>query len=238
MTSSPHQARLGRALDVLVALIVLVLLSPLFLLIAAAIVAEGGFPVFFSQIRLGRGGVPFRMWKFRKLDERRDDGCPLTRKDDPRMTRVGRFLAATKLDELPQFHNILRGDMAIVGPRPESLAFADCFDARALAVLDQRPGIFGPSQVAFRNESALYPADGDVVAFYREVLFPSKVALDLAYYPGRTLRSDIGWMVRGVCAVMAGVTEGAAGRPAGRVGGGSPAFAADGIAEGGAERNA
>lgn len=231
---SPVQARLGRLVDILFAGAGLLLLSPATLLIAVAIVAESGFPIFFSQIRIGRGGAPFRMWKFRKLDARRDDGCPLTLKNDPRMTRVGRFLAETKLDELPQLYNILRGDMAMVGPRPESLAFADCFVADALPVLDERPGIFGPSQVAFRNECAFYPVGGDVVAFYRETLFPSKVALDLAYYPGRTVWSDLRWIARGVLAVAGGAAVGATVG----AGAGSPAFTTDGLGDAGTERNA
>lgn len=230
---SPVQARLGRFVDIVLAGAGLLTFSPAILLIAVAIVAESGFPVFFSQIRIGRGGVPFRMWKFRKLDARRDDGCPLTLKDDPRLTRVGRFLAETKLDELPQLYNIIRGDMAIVGPRPESLAFADCFVAGALPLLNERPGIFGPSQVAFRNECAFYPVGGDVVAFYRETLFPSKVALDLAYYPGRTVWSDTRWIVRGLLAVAGGTGAGGTG-----AGAGSPAFMTDGLGDAGTERNA
>ncbi len=98
--------------------------------------------------------------------------------------------------------NIVRGDMAIVGPRPESLAFADCFDEDVRPLLDERPGIFGPSQVAFRNECAFYPADADPVQFYRDTLFPAKAALDLSYYPGRTLWSDVVWITRGALAVV------------------------------------
>ncbi len=154
------------------------------------------------QTRIGRGGRTFRMYKFRKFDARRDDGCPLTLKDDVRMTRVGRFLARTKLDEMPQLLNILRGDMSVVGPRPESLAFVDCFDERARLLLRERPGIFGPSQVMFRNECAYYPADRDPVGFYRETLFPAKATMDLAYYPNRTAWRDLGWIWRGVLAVI------------------------------------
>lgn len=199
---SVEKVRFGRVLDVVIAAAGLIMLSPLFLLVALAILIESGAPVFFSQTRIGRGGRTFSMHKFRKLDDRRDDGCPLTLKDDARMTRVGRFLAETKLDELPQLYNVLRGDMAIVGPRPESLALADCFTESAMPLLDERPGIFGPSQVAFRNECALYPAGSDLIRFYREELFPAKAALDLAYYPNRTLWSDIAWIVRGVLAVL------------------------------------
>ncbi|OSP53867.1 sugar transferase [Pseudoruegeria sp. SK021] len=200
--SSSFHTYVGRALDIGLASIGLILLSPVMLIIAIAIVIESGAPVFFTQTRIGRNGRLFRMYKFRKLDDARDNGCPLTLKNDFRMTWIGRHLAETKLDELPQLFNILRGDMAFVGPRPESLAFADCFTEGAGPVLHERPGLFGPSQVAFRNECSLYPVGGDLIQFYRETLFPAKMALDLAYYPNRTVWSDIAWIGRGVLAVI------------------------------------
>ncbi|WP_217898349.1 sugar transferase [Tropicimonas sediminicola] len=189
-------------LDLIFATLGLIVLSPLMLIIALLIVVESGFPVFFVQTRIGRNGKHFNMFKFRKLDAARDDGCPLTLKNDMRMTRVGKVLAETKLDELPQLFNILRGDMSVVGPRPESLAFEDCFTESVRPVLDQRPGIFGPSQVAFRNECALYPKGSDLIQYYRETLFPAKAALDLSYYPTRTVWTDILWIVRGIRAVF------------------------------------
>ncbi|TGS51973.1 sugar transferase, partial [Mesorhizobium sp. M3A.F.Ca.ET.201.01.1.1] len=100
----------------------------LMLLIAVSLLAAGGGPVLFAQTRLGAGARPFRMYKFRKFDVRCDPhGLALTVAGDNRMTRIGRVLAATKFDELPQLWNVIIGDMAIIGPRPESLAFADCF---------------------------------------------------------------------------------------------------------------
>jgi lipopolysaccharide/colanic/teichoic acid biosynthesis glycosyltransferase len=173
------------------------------LLIAIAIVVESGRPVLFSQLRLGRNGAEFRMYKFRKFrPDCSASGMPLTRCKDDRSTKVGRLLAGTKLDELPQLYNILRGDMAFVGPRPESFAFAGCFDGRYKAVLDYKPGIFGPSQAAFRNEAKLYPVNEDLVGFYREVLFPLKASLDLEYYARRTLLADLVWIARGVQSVI------------------------------------
>jgi lipopolysaccharide/colanic/teichoic acid biosynthesis glycosyltransferase len=174
--------------------LILLLLAPLIVLIAAAIVVESGPPVFFLQTRIGRGGSPFRLIKFRKF--RRDlpaRQLPLTMRDDPRLTRVGRLLERSKLDELPQLWNVVRGDMAIVGPRPESPEFRDCFENGFQAVLNHAPGIVGPGQALFRNEKLLYRPDWDPVAFYRAVLFPTKARIDLAYYPHRTLRSDLAW---------------------------------------------
>jgi lipopolysaccharide/colanic/teichoic acid biosynthesis glycosyltransferase len=195
--------RVGRALDILLAVIGLVVLSPVMLIIATATILESGRPVLFSQIRLGRDGRHFRMYKFRKFrPDCSASGLPLTLCNDDRTSNVGRFLAITKLDELPQLYNILRGDMAFVGPRPESLAFAGCFDEQHQAVLDYKPGIFGPSQAAFRSEAKLYPENEDLISFYREVLFPLKASLDLEYYPRRTLFKDLAWIVRGVLAVI------------------------------------
>lgn len=200
--------RASRLLDIVIASAGLVVFSPVMLLIAIAILLESGRPVFFCQTRLGRHGQLFRICKFRKFRTKRDKaGLPLTRINDDRMSRIGHFLAKTKLDELPQFLNVLRGEMAIVGPRPESLDFADCFTQPYRAVLDYRPGIFGPSQVAFRNEAAFFPADADPVLFYRDVLFPMKAGVDLLYYPRRTMSSDLAWMFRGLLAV-AGVPSG------------------------------
>ena len=192
-----------RSIDIAVASAAVILFAPLMLLIAIALLVEGGRPVFFAQTRIGAGGRPFRMYKFRKFDVRCDPhGLALTVAGDTRMTRIGRILAATKFDELPQLWNVLRGEMAIVGPRPESLAFVDCFHSGSEAVLGYKPGLLGPSQVLFRNEASFYPQSMDPLLYYREVLFPAKAMIDLSYYPRRTLASDIVWMARGFLAIL------------------------------------
>jgi len=192
----------SRALDLVVACLGLALAGPLMLLITLAILIESGRPVFFAQIRLGQGGRHFRMFKFRKFGKSSGEaGLPLTMHKDTRLSRIGRFLVASKLDELPQLYNVLKGDMSLVGPRPESLAFSDCLAGDYRAVLAYRPGIFGPSQVAFRYECVFYPPDAEPTRFYREVLFPLKARFDLSYYPRRTLLSDCAWIARGVLAV-------------------------------------
>ncbi|MBZ9657704.1 sugar transferase [Mesorhizobium sp. ESP-6-4] len=192
-----------RLIDIAIASVAAVLFAPLMLLIAIALLAEGGRPVLFAQTRLGAGAQPFRMYKFRKFDVRCDPhGLALTVADDKRMTTIGRVLAATKFDELPQLWNVIIGDMAIIGPRPESLAFADCFHGGAEAVLQYKPGLLGPSQVLFRNEANFYPKFTDPVQYYRETLFPAKARIDLSYYPQRTLVADAVWMARGFLAVV------------------------------------
>ncbi|MDR6756389.1 lipopolysaccharide/colanic/teichoic acid biosynthesis glycosyltransferase [Mycoplana sp. BE70] len=192
-----------RTFDILIAGVAMVLLAPLLALVAVALLLEGGPPILFAQIRVGVGGQPFRMYKFRKFrPDCGTDGCPLTLDGDCRLTRIGQFLARTKIDELPQLWNVLRGEMSIVGPRPESLDFVNCFCEEFEEVLRYRPGLIGPSQVAFRNERQFYPRDKDPTQFYRDVLFPAKARLDLAYFSHRTVASDIAWMIRGALAVL------------------------------------
>jgi lipopolysaccharide/colanic/teichoic acid biosynthesis glycosyltransferase len=196
----------GRAvklLDVSVASFLILFLLPILMLIVLAIYLEDGAPILFRQPRLAQQGKSFVLYKFRKF--RNDvpaNGCALTLQNDERFTRVGRRLERTKLDELPQLWNVVRGDMSIVGPRPESLAFADCFNGRYRELLRYRPGIFGPAQALFRNESALYPNGQDPEQFYREVLFPAKADIDLSYYPARSGLGDCAWATRCCLAVL------------------------------------
>ncbi|MBX6426561.1 MAG: sugar transferase [Variibacter sp.] len=202
----PREARsaaLRRATDLVLAAAAALLLAPVMLAVAVAIWVDTGPPILFSQLRLGRQGRLFRMYKFRKFATNcGTEGSPLTVEGDRRLTAVGRILAATKLDELPQLWNVLKGEMSIVGPRPESLAFADCFRDGFERLLDHKPGLLGPSQILFRHEGRLYPPDMDPSDFYRKVLFPTKGRIDLAYFPRRTFASDLGWIARGTLAVF------------------------------------
>ncbi|HVC60028.1 MAG TPA: sugar transferase [Acetobacteraceae bacterium] len=190
-----------RVLDLSIAVSGLLCLGTIMGLVALSILLEDGRPVIYTQARIGRYGYAFRLYKFRKFRVADGTGPRLTVKDDPRLTRVGRLIERTKLDELPQLWNVLIGSMSIVGPRPEVPEFADCFDRECQRLLDFKPGIFGPAQVAFRREGELYP-DHDIEFFYREVLFPEKARLDLAYYPNRSVSGDIVWIWRGVGAVL------------------------------------
>ena len=194
-----------RALDIACASLAMLLLVPVVLFVTLAIWIEDGRPILFSQLRLGRNGRPFRMYKFRKFRSDCDDrGCPLTLEGDGRMTLVGRILAAAKLDELPQLWNVLRGEMSLVGPRPESLVFADCFSNGFEKIHEYKPGLFGPCQVLFRHESRLYPVGVAAADFYRQVLFPAKAEIDLAYFSRRTIASDLTWIFRAVWMIAAG----------------------------------
>ncbi|MER8638177.1 sugar transferase [Mesorhizobium sp. M0207] len=201
--SSAAHGSARRAIDLVIAAAAAIVFGPLMLLIAVALLLEGGRPIFFTQTRVGAGARPFRMYKFRKFSVQCDPGgLALTMADDSRMTPIGRFLAVTKFDELPQLWNVFRGEMAIIGPRPESLAFADCFRGGFEDILQYKPGLLGPAQVLFRHEARFYPRSMDPLLFYRQVLFPAKARLDLSYYPQRTIGSDVVWMVRGLLAVL------------------------------------
>jgi len=210
-TTSGVSASAERAInfpDAAFGAILIVLLLPLLMLIALAVYLEDGGPIFFRQRRIAQQGRLFVLYKFRKFRAGLPDGGRvLTLRDDDRFTRVGRLLERMKLDELPQLWNVVKGDMSIVGPRPESLAFADCFRGRYRELLMYRPGIVGPAQALFRNESALYPIGQDSEQFYREVLFPAKANIDLSYYPARSWITDCTWTVRCFLAVLAVTTN-------------------------------
>jgi lipopolysaccharide/colanic/teichoic acid biosynthesis glycosyltransferase len=188
-----------RVLDVLLATTALVVLTPLMAVIAALVWLDSPGAVIFAQERLGQHGKCFRLYKFRKFPIGWSTGGPgVTLAGDARMTRVGTILEKTKLDELPQLWNVLNGDMSFVGPRPESAFFSELFSGRYAAVLEQMPGIFGPTQHALPDEARLYPADEDPETYYRRVLFPRKAEIDLAYSQEANCLSDLGWIVRGI----------------------------------------
>lgn len=186
----------------LIAATALLVLAPVMVVVALAVLYESGWPVLFRQQRMGQHGRPFAILKFKKFHNAADGVGPhLTSRGDARMTRVGAFLQRTKFDEIPQFINVLRGEMAVIGPRPESLRYAECFNGRYGEVLAYKPGIFGPNQVLFRHEDALFTGQADVEGFYKRILFPLKASVDLAYFARRTLGSDLSLLVSAVGAI-------------------------------------
>jgi lipopolysaccharide/colanic/teichoic acid biosynthesis glycosyltransferase len=192
----------ARILDLIVATTGLIVLGPVMLIAGIAIWVESGGPVIFSQRRIGQFGKSFHIHKLRKFNPVASAMGPLSVKEDPRLTNVGRFIELTKINELPQLWNVVKGEMSMVGPRPETPNFADCFSPHYVDVLRHKPGIFGPAQIMFCDEASLYPEGVDTERFYREVLFPIKASIDLAYFPSRTTFSDIRWIVRGALAVI------------------------------------
>jgi lipopolysaccharide/colanic/teichoic acid biosynthesis glycosyltransferase len=183
-----------RALDVVVSAVLLLVLAPLLALIAIVIVLDDPGPIFYVCTRAGYRGRPLRLAKFRKM-HRAPAGAPLTIAEDPRFTRVGRVLAATKLDELPQLWSVFIGRMSLVGPRPEDPQFVALHEQEYGRILTTRPGITGLSQLAFTREAAvLDPVDP--IGHYVNQLLPQKVRIDLLYVETRTMVMDLkvlGW---------------------------------------------
>jgi lipopolysaccharide/colanic/teichoic acid biosynthesis glycosyltransferase len=192
-----------RIIDVTLAVIGLLIAAPIMAAIALLVWLDSPGPVFFAQQRLGLHGNLFWLYKFRKFPANWSGAGPyVTTARDIRMTRIGAVLERTKLDELPQLWNILKGDMSFVGPRPESTHFADLFQGQYAEVLGSQPGLFGPAII--RNESSLYPADEPPEIYYRRVLFEQKAERWLAYHPNATCLTDIVWIFRGVAASLLG----------------------------------
>ena len=201
----PYQAQLpvlARVLDVVAATVLLILSAPLWVVIGLLIFVEEPGAIFFCADRIGLGGRQFKMFKFRKM--RLDaTGPKLTVASDPRFTRIGRLLARTKFDELPQLLNVLRGEMGLVGPRPEDPSYVALFPDEFGEILRVRPGITGLSQIQYRDESALLVGN-DFDELYRNELLPSKIGLDRYYARHRCLALDLRILVWTVVAVVAG----------------------------------
>ncbi|MGZ3722078.1 MAG: sugar transferase [Bdellovibrionales bacterium] len=170
-----------RATDIVLSFLGLVILSPLLLVIAVLIKVYDGAAVFFIQNRIGRGGEPFRMYKFRTMVMNADKGAALTIGQDSRITPVGKFLRRYKIDELPQLWNVLVGEMSLVGPRPEIARFVDCYSPEQREVLKLKPGITDPASFAFFDESELLSRKADPERFYKEQLMGEKIRINLDY---------------------------------------------------------
>jgi lipopolysaccharide/colanic/teichoic acid biosynthesis glycosyltransferase len=168
--------------------------------VALVIRLDSPGPVFYRARRVGRGGRALRMLKFRKMHHNAT-GAPLTMSEDDRFTRVGRLLAKTKIDELPQLWHVLNGEMSLIGPRPEDPEFvAERFDEYA-DILAVRPGVTGLSQIAFAEESEILDKV-DPMSHYRSAIFPQKIALDRLYASRPTLRMDVAILFWTLAAVL------------------------------------
>jgi len=195
-------AGLPRAVEVVLALVGLAAASPVIALAALAVKLTSAGPVLFRQERVGRGGRPFTLLKLRTMTHG-TGGLQVTAGDDRRITAVGRLLRGTKLDELPELWNVLRGEMSFVGPRPEVSRYVDLDDPRWQEVLRARPGITDPVTLTLRDEeSVLAAVVGDRDRFYREVLQPYKLEGYVTYQRRRTPWSDLGVLVRTALAVL------------------------------------
>jgi lipopolysaccharide/colanic/teichoic acid biosynthesis glycosyltransferase len=178
-----------RAFDIVVSAFLLLCLVGVFAAIALLIKLDSPGPVFYRVRRVGHRGRPLRMLKFRKM---RDDarGGPLTVDGDPRLTRIGRVLTRTRLDELPQLWDVLRGRMSLIGPRPEDPGFVALHDVEYRQILTVRPGITGLSQIAYKAEAAIVDSDNPVEDYINRIL-PQKLTLDGLYARTNSLGLDL-----------------------------------------------
>jgi lipopolysaccharide/colanic/teichoic acid biosynthesis glycosyltransferase len=181
-----------RILDITGALVGVVLLSPLLAMVWLAVVLESGLPGLFRQRRMGCGGSEFSLYKFRTMTvQRGTERGSFDAGSSARVTRVGKLLRKTKLDELPQLWNVLVGDMSLVGPRPEVRKWVEAYPERWAKVLTVRPGITDPASIEFRNEEELLAAAPEPEAYYRNVILPRKLDLYEGYVASRTFGGDI-----------------------------------------------
>jgi lipopolysaccharide/colanic/teichoic acid biosynthesis glycosyltransferase len=181
-----------RFIDLLSSFVGMTLLSPLLLVLAVLVKLDSAGPVFYRGVRVGRFGRPFRMFKFRTMVANADQvGGPSSAADDVRITRAGRFLRKYKLDELPQLMNVLRGEMSLVGPRPEVLQYVAMYSNEEKAILTVAPGITDWASVWNRNEGALLAGSLDPERVYLEQIRPEKIRLQLEYVKNQSFGTDI-----------------------------------------------
>ncbi len=192
-----------RGFDLAAAAAGLIIAFPLLLVIASLIGVSMGRPIFFRQLRVGKGGREFRMIKFRTMA-----GAPGAEKgafepgDLSRVTPVGRFLRRTKLDELPQLINVVRGEMSLVGPRPEVPRWVAVYPERWAVVHRVRPGITDPAALVYRREEAILNADPDPERAYRDDILPCKLALYEEYIRKRNFFTDFAVLLKTVLSVF------------------------------------
>ncbi|HEU4628905.1 MAG TPA: sugar transferase [Gemmatimonadaceae bacterium] len=174
----------------------LLVLAPLLGAVALLVRLVDGRPVFFRQERVGLHGRPFRIWKFRTMTAGAATGPALTVAADARVTPLGRWLRATKLDELPQLFNVLAGEMSLVGPRPEVPRFVAQYTEAQRQVLTVRPGITDPACLSYRHEGVLLARSADPERTYVAEIMPEKIRLNLAYARTATRWSDFRVILR------------------------------------------
>jgi lipopolysaccharide/colanic/teichoic acid biosynthesis glycosyltransferase len=181
-----------RLFDLVVACIGLILLAPVLLMVGFLIKLDSPGPVFYRGDRIGQDGVPFKIYKLRTMVANADRmGSALTHGQDPRITRVGRILRKWKVDEFPQLLNVLRGEMSVVGPRPESPDYVKHYTSGQRQVLQVKPGITGLTQVRFRHEETLLQRCANLEEEYIGDIMPQKLALDLEYIEDQSLLLDV-----------------------------------------------
>jgi lipopolysaccharide/colanic/teichoic acid biosynthesis glycosyltransferase len=179
-----------RLFDIGVSLVILLVLALPLVAVALTVRVRDGKPVFFRQRRIGRGGKPFWLYKFRSMETSKK-GPVVTTKRDPRITPLGALLRRWKIDELPQFWNVLRGDMSLVGPRPEAERLISHYTSEQRKLLAVKPGLAGMAQLVYPHEAELLRGYADPEEVYLRELMPKKITVDLEYERTRTFLSDM-----------------------------------------------
>jgi len=189
--------------DFFFSIMVLSFFLPFITVISVLIKLSDSGPVFFRQYRVGKNGLLFKLYKFRSMTviTKAEQGC-FDAGDNSRVTRIGTFIRKTKLDELPQFMNVLKGDMSVVGPRPEVRKWVDTYPERWARVLTVKPGITDPASIVYRNEEDILAMADDPEACYREKVLPHKLDLYEEYVRTRTFWGDIMIIFRTLLTVL------------------------------------
>ncbi len=192
-----------RCFDIFFSLLGISLLLWLFLIIAIAIKCSSKGPVLFKQERVGKHGKTFKIWKFRSMIvDAEAKGMQITTDGDNRITKVGKFIRKTKIDELPQLFNVLSGKMSFVGPRPEVPKYVAMYNDEQLRVLSVKPGITDLASIEFRNENDLLDGDEDPERKYIEEIMPAKLELNLKYIEKAGFFYDIGLIFKTIAKVI------------------------------------
>ena len=181
---------LKRTFDILLSVFAIFLLFPFFLLVSLIIVIDSGFPIFFLQKRIGRDAKEFNIIKFRTM-KKNNENITITVSDDSRITRIGKYLRKTKIDELPEILNVLFGQMSFVGPRPDVKGYADKLKGANRKILALRPGITGPASLKYYNEEYILSQKSNPKKYNDEVIFPDKVKINMDYFHNRSFFLDL-----------------------------------------------
>ena len=180
-----------RLFDFIASLIGLILLSPIFIILSLLVKLYSEGSIFFVQERVGRNGQIFKMVKFRSMTVIQKSNSTISVKGDIRITKIGVFLRKYKLDELPELWNVLKGDMSLVGPRPDVCGYADNLIGLDRKILELRPGITGVASLKYYNEEDVLASKDNPLKFNDDVIYPDKVRLNLDYYYNNNLWIDI-----------------------------------------------
>ena len=181
---------LKRTFDIILSIFAIFLLFPSFLVVSFLIVIDSGFPIFFLQKRIGRDAKEFNIIKFRTM-KKNNENITITVSDDSRITRIGKYLRKTKIDELPEILNVLFGQMSFVGPRPDVKGYADKLKGANRKILALRPGITGPASLKYYNEEYILSQKSNPKKYNDEVIFPDKVKINMHYFHNRSFFLDL-----------------------------------------------